>query len=140
VLDLFVAGVSCVMTPVAAEGIKLPDVLQGLVAEDRDAYLQALSNVLMFGLTFDSVYPWTLLMFHCRAGLTPERLGYIEIKDRSKDIIISGRRKYFTPEGGGSAVVVGSVQGAQARDLRTIAEDFHRQDPQVFTAQPGRRS
>jgi glycosyltransferase involved in cell wall biosynthesis len=34
VLDSFAAGVPCVMTPVAAEGITLTGVLQGLVAED----------------------------------------------------------------------------------------------------------
>jgi glycosyltransferase involved in cell wall biosynthesis len=34
VLDSFAAGVPCVMTPVAAEGLALPPVLQALVAED----------------------------------------------------------------------------------------------------------
>ncbi len=38
---------------------------KGAVYSHRGAYLQALGNALMFGLSFDSVYFWTLPMFHC---------------------------------------------------------------------------
>ena len=38
---------------------------KGVVYHHRGAYLNALSNVLMNGLTRDSVYLWTLPMFHC---------------------------------------------------------------------------
>ena len=38
---------------------------KGAVYSHRGAYLSALSNALMFGLSFDSVYLWTLPMFHC---------------------------------------------------------------------------
>ncbi|MBS0560496.1 MAG: AMP-binding protein [Proteobacteria bacterium] len=38
---------------------------KGAVYHHRGAYLQAMGNALMFGLAFDSVYLWTLPMFHC---------------------------------------------------------------------------
>ena len=38
---------------------------KGVVYHHRGAYLNALSNVLMNGLTCDAVYLWTLPMFHC---------------------------------------------------------------------------
>ena len=38
---------------------------KGVVYHHRGAYLNALSNVLMNGLTRDAVYLWTLPMFHC---------------------------------------------------------------------------
>src|ERR1700758_5066151 len=38
---------------------------KGVVYSHRGAYLSALGNGLSFGLTFDSVYLWTLPMFHC---------------------------------------------------------------------------
>jgi fatty-acyl-CoA synthase len=44
---------------------------KGAVYSHRGAYLQALSNALMFGLTFDSVYLWTLPMFHCSGWSYP---------------------------------------------------------------------
>ena len=44
---------------------------KGAVYSHRGAYLQALSNALMFGLSFDSVYLWTLPMFHCSGWSYP---------------------------------------------------------------------
>jgi fatty-acyl-CoA synthase len=44
---------------------------KGAVYSHRGAYLQALSNALMFGLSFDSVYLWTLPMFHCNGWSYP---------------------------------------------------------------------
>ncbi len=38
---------------------------KGVVYSHRGAYLSALSNALTFGLDQDSVYLWTLPMFHC---------------------------------------------------------------------------
>ena len=38
---------------------------KGAVYSHRGAYLQSLGNALMFGLNFDSIYLWTLPMFHC---------------------------------------------------------------------------
>lgn len=38
---------------------------KGVVYHHRGAFLNALGNVLMFGLRRDSVYLWTLPMFHC---------------------------------------------------------------------------
>jgi len=38
---------------------------KGVVYHHRGAYLNALSNVLMNGMTRDAVYLWTLPMFHC---------------------------------------------------------------------------
>ena len=38
---------------------------KGVVYSHRGAYLSALGNAISFGLTFDSVYLWTLPMFHC---------------------------------------------------------------------------
>jgi fatty-acyl-CoA synthase len=38
---------------------------KGVVYHHRGAYLNALGNALMFGLTPQSVYLWTLPMFHC---------------------------------------------------------------------------
>ena len=38
---------------------------KGVVYSHRGAYLSALGNGLCFGLTFDSIYLWTLPMFHC---------------------------------------------------------------------------
>ncbi|MBV9567057.1 MAG: AMP-binding protein, partial [Hyphomicrobiales bacterium] len=38
---------------------------KGVVYSHRGAYLSALGNGLSFGLTFDSIYLWTLPMFHC---------------------------------------------------------------------------
>ena len=38
---------------------------KGVVYHHRGAYLNALSNVLMNGFSRDSVYLWTLAMFHC---------------------------------------------------------------------------
>jgi fatty-acyl-CoA synthase len=44
---------------------------KGAVYHHRGAYLQALGNALMFGLSFDSVYLWTLPMFHCSGWSYP---------------------------------------------------------------------
>ena len=44
---------------------------KGAVYSHRGAYLQALSNALMFGLSSDSVYLWTLPMFHCSGWSYP---------------------------------------------------------------------
>ena len=44
---------------------------KGAVYSHRGAYLQALSNAVMFGLSFDSVYLWTLPMFHCSGWSYP---------------------------------------------------------------------
>ncbi len=38
---------------------------KGVVYHHRGAYLNALGNALAFGLTADTVYLWTLPMFHC---------------------------------------------------------------------------
>jgi fatty-acyl-CoA synthase len=38
---------------------------KGVVYSHRGAYLSALGNALNIGLTFDSIYLWTLPMFHC---------------------------------------------------------------------------
>jgi len=38
---------------------------KGVVYHNRGAYLNALGNVISFGLTPDCVYLWTLPMFHC---------------------------------------------------------------------------
>ncbi len=38
---------------------------KGVVYSHRGAYLSALGNGFSFGVTFDSVYLWTLPMFHC---------------------------------------------------------------------------
>jgi len=38
---------------------------KGVVYSHRGAYLSALGNDLSFGLGFDSIYLWTLPMFHC---------------------------------------------------------------------------
>src|SRR5215475_13600678 len=38
---------------------------KGVVYSHRGAYLSALGNALSIGLTFDSIYLWTLPMFHC---------------------------------------------------------------------------
>jgi 3-(methylthio)propionyl---CoA ligase len=44
---------------------------KGAVYSHRGACLQALGNALMFGLSFDSVYLWTLPMFHCNGWSYP---------------------------------------------------------------------
>jgi fatty-acyl-CoA synthase len=44
---------------------------KGAVYSHRGAYLQAFSNALMFGLGFDTVYLWTLPMFHCSGWSYP---------------------------------------------------------------------
>ncbi len=44
---------------------------KGAVYSHRGAYLQALSNALMFGLSFDTIYLWTLPMFHCSGWSYP---------------------------------------------------------------------
>ena len=44
---------------------------KGAVYHHRGAYLQALGNAVMFGLSFDSVYLWTLPMFHCSGWSFP---------------------------------------------------------------------
>jgi fatty-acyl-CoA synthase len=38
---------------------------KGVVYSHRGAYLSAMGNALNVGLTFDSIYLWTLPMFHC---------------------------------------------------------------------------
>src|SRR5690242_16234383 len=44
---------------------------KGVVYSHRGAYLSALGNGLSFGLTFDSIYLWTLPMFHCSGWSYP---------------------------------------------------------------------
>lgn len=44
---------------------------KGAVYSHRGAHLAALNNALMFGLSFDSVYLWTLPMFHCSGWSYP---------------------------------------------------------------------
>jgi len=44
---------------------------KGAVYSHRGAYLQALGNALMFGLSYDTVYLWTLPMFHCSGWSYP---------------------------------------------------------------------
>jgi fatty-acyl-CoA synthase len=44
---------------------------KGVVYHHRGAYLNAIGNVLMFGLNRRSVYLWTLPMFHCNGWTYP---------------------------------------------------------------------
>ena len=44
---------------------------KGAVYSHRGAYLTALGNAMTFGLQFDSVYLWTLPMFHCSGWSYP---------------------------------------------------------------------
>ncbi len=44
---------------------------KGVVNSHRGAYLQALGNAVTFGLNADSVYLWTLPMFHCNGWSYP---------------------------------------------------------------------
>ncbi len=44
---------------------------KGVVYSHRGAYLSALGNGFSFGLTFDSIYLWTLPMFHCSGWSYP---------------------------------------------------------------------
>ena len=44
---------------------------KGVVYHSRGAYLNALSNLITFGLDRDSVYLWTLPMFHCNGWCYP---------------------------------------------------------------------
>ncbi len=44
---------------------------KGVVYHHRGAYLNALGNVITFGLRPDSVYLWTLPMFHCNGWTYP---------------------------------------------------------------------
>ncbi|MEG9524413.1 MAG: AMP-binding protein [Hyphomicrobiales bacterium] len=44
---------------------------KGAVYSHRGAYLQALGNAVTFGLTTESVYLWTLPMFHCSGWSYP---------------------------------------------------------------------
>ena len=44
---------------------------KGAVYSHRGAYLQAMSNALMFGLSAEAVYLWTLPMFHCSGWSYP---------------------------------------------------------------------
>ena len=44
---------------------------KGVVYSHRGAYLQALGNAVTFGLSADSVYLWTLPMFHCNGWSYP---------------------------------------------------------------------
>jgi 3-(methylthio)propionyl---CoA ligase len=44
---------------------------KGVVYHHRGAYLNAMGNALAFGLTADSVYLWTLPMFHCNGWTYP---------------------------------------------------------------------
>ena len=44
---------------------------KGAVYSHRGAYLQALGNAVTFGLTAESVYLWTLPMFHCSGWSYP---------------------------------------------------------------------
>ncbi|MGH1591605.1 AMP-binding protein [Methylobacterium phyllosphaerae] len=44
---------------------------KGAVYSHRGGYLQALGNAVTFGLTADSVYLWTLPMFHCSGWSYP---------------------------------------------------------------------
>jgi len=44
---------------------------KGVVYHHRGAYLNALANALAFGLTPESVYLWTLPMFHCNGWTYP---------------------------------------------------------------------
>jgi fatty-acyl-CoA synthase len=42
---------------------------KGVVYHHRGALLNALSNVITFGISFDSVFLWTLPMFHCNGWM-----------------------------------------------------------------------
>ncbi len=44
---------------------------KGVVYDHRGAYLNALGNAIAFGLDRDSVYLWTLPMFHCNGWMYP---------------------------------------------------------------------
>ena len=44
---------------------------KGAVYSHRGAYLSAMGNALTFGLTSDSIYLWTLPMFHCNGWSFP---------------------------------------------------------------------
>ena len=48
-----------------------PAIPRGAVYSHRGAYLSALGNALTFGLTYDSIYLWTLPMFHCSGWTYP---------------------------------------------------------------------
>jgi hypothetical protein len=81
--------------------------------------------------------------------------GYIELRDRSKDVIISGGENIASveveqviaehPAVFEVAVVAGPderwgevpAQGTEEGDLRRVAEDIHREDPEVPAARRG---
>jgi fatty-acyl-CoA synthase len=44
---------------------------KGVVYHDRDAYLNAVSNIISSGMPHHAVYLWTLPMFHCNGWCFP---------------------------------------------------------------------
>ncbi|EYU45509.1 hypothetical protein MIMGU_mgv1a0270042mg, partial [Erythranthe guttata] len=48
---------------------------KGVVLHHRGAYLMALSNAIVWGMTEGAVYLWTLPMFHCNGGCFPWTLA-----------------------------------------------------------------
>ena len=100
---------------------------KGAVYSHRGAYLQALGNAVTFGLTGESVYLWTLPMFHCSgwsypwacvaAGATQVCLRKVEPADIYRLIAEHGVTHLC-----GAPIVLSMIAHAPAQERRSFSQ------------------
>ncbi len=72
VLESMAAGIPCVMTTVAAEGIELPDGLKSLVADEPEALAERIATLCRDDAEYDRVVEGCKA--HIAASYSPERI------------------------------------------------------------------
>jgi fatty-acyl-CoA synthase len=96
---------------------------KGVVYTHRGAYLNALAEVIVAGLTPDSVYLWTLPMFHCNGWCFPWAVTAVAARHVTERAVDAGRvwelidREGVSHYNGAPTVHLGVSEHASARRL-----------------------
>lgn len=94
---------------------------KGVVYHHRGAYLAALSNAMAFNMTADTVYLWTLPMFHCNGWCYPWAVTavggtHVCLRKVQPDLVLDRINVHSVTHMCGAPVV-----------LNMLLSDFHRQ-------------
>jgi fatty-acyl-CoA synthase len=97
---------------------------KGVMYTHRSAYLNAVCNLLEMGMTADSVYLWTLPMFHCNGwcyvwGVTALGATHVCLRAVSPQAVIAQIREHRVTHFCGAPIVLRMVvEGAQEAGLQ----------------------
>jgi len=92
---------------------------KGVVCHHRGAHLNAVSNILNWGMPHHAVYLWTLPMFHCNGWCYPwtvaERAGVnVCLRRIEAKAVLDAIRRYGVTHMCGAPIVYGTLINAQA--------------------------